>query len=354
MKLRRHESQVGKSAVGKGQQAQQARQAEPSPPERGWAPKASRPTVASAPEPGLRPTARPLTLEGLPRSTAWAALPPLRQGQLDAMLQSDSRLGMRARLAAGELLRQPDFDALPPAEQAARLSAALSEAVPSLAIGEVTTPATPRPLTLGPTTELPQYEFPGRTTTALRTEVTIAGHTFAVLRPKDGVHVPDTQHSFDELLGALAKTPPESLRELKEVRLNPVKNPTDDFWAQTYGQPGFQTYMNCGADGVVTVFPQATKVSERVIASSLVHETGHAWSMREWGDEGGPKWSEWKTAAQRDGLSPSKYGRNAVAEDVAEAQVLFLESRGTPLHELYRALYPQRFAILERHFGGAP
>ncbi|MFZ5441137.1 MAG: hypothetical protein ACOZQL_14100 [Myxococcota bacterium] len=351
MKLRRSESQ---SQVGSGApKTPTSTKPVASPaPQAGWAPKPSRPAPSSAPP--LAPSrALPLTLEALPRSSAWAALPPLRQGQIDAMLRSDSRLGMRARLAAGELLKQPDFDALPPAEQASRLSATLNDVVPFLAIGEVGASRAPTTVTQGATTELAGYEFPGRTTTALRTEVTIGGHTLAVLRPKDGVYTPDTQHSLEEVLDALARMPPESLAEVKEVRLNPVRNPTDDFWARTYGQADFRTYMNCGADGVVTVFPQGSKASASNIASTMVHETGHAWSLREWGNDDSAKWGEWKAAAQRDGLTPSKYGRNAVEEDLAESQVLYLESRGTPLHETYRAMYPQRFAILDRRFGGA-
>lgn len=273
------------------------------------------------------------------------------------MLSSDSRLGMRARMAASQVLAAADFDALGPAEQAARLSAALGTppVVPTIAIGEVKSARPALAVKLGATTEVLNYEFPGRTTTALRTEVTIGAHTFALTRPKDGGYTPDTQHSVEDLVAALAKMPPESLAEVKELRLAPGRNPADDFWARTYAQPGFQTYMNCGADGVVTVFPQASTPATQNIASTFVHESGHAWSMREWGgDEAAGPWKEWSMAAQRDGLPPSVYATSSVGEDVAESAMLYLESRGTPEHALYRSLYPQRFALLDRHFGGQP
>lgn len=272
------------------------------------------------------------------------------------MLSSDSRVGMRARMVATELMKAPEFDALPAGEQAAKLSAALAAppVVPGLAIAEVWSARAPATVTLGATTEVPGYEFPGRTTTALRTPVKVGDHTLIVLRPKDGVYTPATQHPVEDLLAALAKLPPQSLAELKELRLAPTRNPTDDFWATTYNQPGFQTYMNCGADGVVTVFPQTSTPSTSIISSTLVHETGHAWSMREWGDEGSQQWKDWAAAGLRDGLSPSTYANASPAEDLAEAGVLYLESKGTPDHAMYRALYPRRFELLDRHFGGQP
>lgn len=352
MKVRRTESRSPVAGVATpAEAAPSAPTAQPA----GWQPGKGRSVTGSVPLPPA-PRALPLTLDALPRSTAWASLPPLRQSQVQAMLSADSRLGMRARMVATDLLQAPEFDALPPAEQAAKLSAALGAppVVPGLSIGEVKSSRAAATVTLGATTEVPGYEFPGRTTTALRTSVKVGDHTLTLLRPKDGVYTPNTQHPVDDLLAALAKMPPQSLAEVKELRLAPTRNPTDEFWATTYGQPGFQTYMNCGADGVVTVFPQATTPSASIISSTLVHETGHAWSMREWGDEGSQKWKDWAMAGLRDGLSPSTYANSSPGEDVAEAAVLYLESKGTPDHATYRALYPRRFELLDKHFGGQP
>ena len=97
-----------------------------------------------------------------------------------------------------------------------------------------------------------------------------------------------------------------------------------------------------------------TKASASGVASTLVHETGHAWSMKDWGAKDSVPWQAWKSAAARDGLPPSQYGAHNLDEDLAETQTLFLESRGRPEYAMFKALYPHRFAILEQRFGGSP
>lgn len=174
------------------------------------------------------------------------------------------------------------------------------------------------------------------------------------MAPADGQFTPDTQLSVEDVARALAAMPPEALGRVTEVRLAPTKNPEDAFWARQYGRAEFSTFMNCGADGVVTIFPQPTRASASVVASTLVHETGHAWSMKDWGEKGSAQWQAWKSAGARDGLPPSEYGALNLDEDLAETQTLFLESRGRPEHAAYRAIYPHRFAILEQRFGGSP
>ncbi|MDP1827500.1 MAG: hypothetical protein Q8L48_29790 [Archangium sp.] len=320
---------------------------------KGWTP--GRPT-ANASVPLLpRAAPAPLTLEALPGSSAWAALPALSQRQVETVLGADGHRGMVARAEVKALLAGPGFEALPPAEQAAAIRGVLARppVLPGLAIGELG-PSGPRPHTVGAPEAAGRVDFPGQAAAATRVEVTIGGKTVSIVAPADGHFTPDTQLSVEEVASALSAMPPEALARVAEVRLAPTKNPEDAFWAQQYGRAEFSTFMNCGSDGVVTIFPQTTKVGASGVASTLVHETGHAWSMKDWGGKDSAPWQAWKSAGARDGLPPSQYGAHNLDEDLAETQTLFLESRGRPEYATYRALYPHRFAILEQRFGGSP
>lgn len=281
-------------------------------------------------------------------------MPPLTQRQTKALLDADGSRGMIARARVSELLRSAGFETSSPAAQAAAIREVLSRppVVPGLATGELKG-RPPQPYSLGAATAVSGVPFPGKTSDAVRVEVYVAGRTVAVLAPADGQFTPDTQLSVEELARGLASLPPEALARVSEVRLAPTKNPEDAFWAQQYGQDSFTTFMTCGADGVVNVFPQPSRASERSIASTLIHETGHAWSMLDWGAKDSPEWRAWAAAAARDGMPPSQYATQNLDEDLAETQTLFLESRGTPQYELYETLYPHRFAILAQRFGGA-
>lgn len=282
-------------------------------------------------------------------------MPPLTQRQTQAVLESTGRRGLIARGQVQALLQTPAFEAASTSEQAAAIRDVLSKppVLPGLATGELER-RPPGPWSLGDPTTVPDVKFPGKTSDAVRVEVSVGGRTVAVLAPADGRFTPDTQLSVEAIARGLASLPPEALARVHEVRLAPTRNPEDAFWAQQYGQASFTTFMTCGADGVVSVFPQPSKASEQSLASTLVHETGHAWSMKDWGDKDSPEWRAWSSAAARDGLPPSRYGAHNLDEDLAETQTLFLEARGTPHYALYKTLYPHRFAILEQRFGGAP
>ena len=57
--------------------------------------------------------------------------------------------------------------------------------------------------------------------------------------------------------------------------------------------------------------------------------------------------AEWKAAGAKDLTSLSTYGRASVAEDAAESYALYVGTKGTPAHDELRALFPNRFALLD-------
>ncbi len=209
------------------------------------------------------------------------------------------------------------------------------------------------PYTVSQPTLVAGHAFAGQKSDADRYVVTIGGKDVPVFVPHDGQFDPPVQHTIEEAAKALAQIPAASLAVVTELNLDPKQNPEDAFWAKTYGQANFRSYMTCGSEGRIDVYPSDTDRDARYMADTMVHETGHAWSSRAWGENAdAPAWAPWKEAARQDGLLPSTYAGSAPAEDVAESTALYLSVKGTPLADEYRQLYPHRFELLDRQFGG--
>ncbi len=193
-------------------------------------------------------------------------------------------------------------------------------------------------------------------------QVTVKGHTLPVRMPKmdppstsqnGSVYGERTNHTIDEVARALSQLPPETLSVLTRVELSATRNPSDDYWAQEYNTPDFTSYMTCGEEGLVTIYPQTYPLGTEDIAETLIHEAGHAWSFQQWGNDPEAKaWSPWKAAAEKDGISISNYATNSPTEDVSETSAVYLATRGTPEHERFRQAFPARFAVLDQVFAG--
>jgi hypothetical protein len=143
---------------------------------------------------------------------------------------------------------------------------------------------------------------------------------------------------------------------IKRIDLNPAVNPDDAKWAADPGYakatggsfPG--SYMTCGSDGVVSIYPTAPEHAQSVeeLSAALLHESGHAESDKAWGDSPSDKgWDPWKAAMASDGLSASKYAQAAPTEDFAETWLQYQQVRGTPREYELSKLMPARFAILK-------
>jgi len=186
-------------------------------------------------------------------------------------------------------------------------------------------------------------------------EVEVRGHRIPVTVGHGELEPGMQQPSIGEVAQALARLPDEALREIEAVQISPHRNPEDAYWAKEYEDPDFRSAMTTGSAGITTVYPHPHELDDAGMAASLLHETTHAWSNREWGERGTERdWQRWASAAAADGTVMSDYATESVKEDVSETAALYLATRGTREFDEARALYPNRFAILDERFGGEP
>lgn len=160
-------------------------------------------------------------------------------------------------------------------------------------------------------------------------------------------------HTPAEVATALSRLPPEVRANINEVRINGAQNPSDQFWAQQYGDPNFRSYMTAdSANGVVDLYPTSHPQGADYLTGSLVHEVGHFESQTNYGyNSSGQGWQEWRDAMQADRLAPSAYGKSNPDEDFAESYALYFQVRGTPQEAEVRALMPERFRLIDDLLG---
>jgi hypothetical protein len=187
-------------------------------------------------------------------------------------------------------------------------------------------------------------------------QLTGATYTFPVFDPVTRPTSPKELPTLENLALALSRVPPPVLALIKRIDLNPVANPDDAKWA---ADPGYAkasggtftgSYMTCGADGVVDVYPSTTDHAQSVdeLSAALLHESGHAESIGQWGNSANDKrWDPWKAAMKSDPISGSKYAQASPDEDFAETWLQYQQVRGTPREYELSRLMPARFAILK-------
>lgn len=255
---------------------------------------------------------------------------------------------IRFRHALGITLTEPGFSKLTPKEQAAKLAESLNKppAVPFLAADMVNRKPSTALVDVSEPIDVKNFEFDGYTADAQRWTVTIEGQTIPVTSAVDGD--PSIRFSISEVVEALSRLPPLARESVKEVIVNSRQSSHNAFYEKTHGA-GFQAFASCGADGVVNLFPSHHRPTIDVLTSSLVHESAHARSFQAWGhdEHDSPAWARWKEAGAKDVLLPSTYGARDLHEDAAETMVYYVESKGSPSHEMYRQMFPNRFALLD-------
>lgn len=169
---------------------------------------------------------------------------------------------------------------------------------------------------------------------------------FAVAMPESWPHE-QRMKVMAELVGTLQRLPPESLTSVQSIVMNPVRNPSDDYFAKQFNIPDFRSAMTAGGDArQIHVYP-STSVATAL--QSFVHEVGHLVSMDAFKsvDSSTPEWDVWRNAVNNDVIAVSRYAKGATHEDFAESYSLYMSTKGTPRHDEYRALMPWRFAILD-------
>jgi hypothetical protein len=204
----------------------------------------------------------------------------------------------------------------------------------------------------GPT-EVTKFKFRSGKADALRYEATIgavAASKIPIYLPKSfdttkGLYIP----TIGEVVDMISRGPEQVRRMIKEVHVNPGRNPDDAYWAKQpgYKKKDFRSYMTAGAEGIVNIYPSKNPHDADTARTSIAHESGHTVSKKLWGDNTkGQKWKPWRDAMKSDNLSPSTYAKSSPNEDFAESWALFMEVRGRPREEELRLLFPARWAIL--------
>jgi hypothetical protein len=317
-----------------------------------WDPKWG--AVPFLPAPGALSTA---PVEAVVSQTAvqclagWGDVPAADQTLIKALLAGPTnavsrtfRMHLRGRFGAiGKTAK---------ADQVKALSGLInsSATLPGVVDEEVQT----KPLTyvLGTASVTKGYAFPGKKADADITPVTFSdGTKIEVASPHAPMKAGYHQHSVAEAADAASYLPAESRKVLKTIVLSPEVNPDDAYWAVEYKTPDFHSYMTGGADGVVTVYPskKGPQPGDNYRRGTVMHETGHVWSAKTWGDDrakGG--WVRWKAAMDSDRVAVSGYAQNSIDEDVAETIQIYSSTKGTPKYDEYKTLVPARLALLEK------
>ena len=140
---------------------------------------------------------------------------------------------------------------------------------------------------------------------------------------------------------------------VKEVHVNPGRNPSDAYWAT---QPGysnvanFRSYMTAGRRRDRRHLPLRPRRTTRPTwpRKSLAHESGHTVSQKLWGtNTNNKKWKPWRDAMKSDGIVGLDLRASRRRTRTSPSTwALFMEVRHGPREEELRLLFPARWAIL--------
>lgn len=303
----------------------------------------------------LEPLHARLAVVSVRATEGWATLDAATRARLEVLLGGETNpLSQTARNAFKSRLTDGTWASTSAVDQGTFLNGLID--ANTNARQRVTSPLgdiSPEPHTLSSATFVPNHQFVGVQADADRYTVTVGQQSTTIWAP----HAPDATagifHSVEEAAVSFAALPFASRAVINNITLNAAQNPADAFWAVEYNTPGFRSYMTAGAAGDVTIYPQTTQQSQEVMATSMIHETGHTWSFQNWGsDTTQASWAPWRAAMASDRISVSNYATNSVSEDFAESLRIYQDSQGRPAHDEYRAMIPARFGILDTHFGG--
>jgi hypothetical protein len=311
---------------------------------------------------GTRPTTRELTSSLRPvdarvAQTAvhalggWSKLKPAEQSTVDNLLGGETN---DLSNAARQYLRPklPQLSTKSEEEQGKTLTGLIGNQAAMPAVVDEHVDAKPVEVTLAGPTEKKGFAFRGKTADAESWQATFSDGTkveiVAPKAPEPGYH----NHSVQDAADAARYLPKQNRAAIKQILLNAVVNPQDSYWAAQYHRPDFHSYMTAGAAGIVTIYPNKTEKpmpNANYMRGTMIHESGHTLSHKLWGnDETKGKWLDWRKAMAADGVSVSGYAMAALGEDVAETIQVYGSTKGTPRFEEYKAMVPNRFAILTR------
>ncbi|MFO0591368.1 MAG: PAAR domain-containing protein [Polyangiaceae bacterium] len=167
--------------------------------------------------------------------------------------------------------------------------------------------------------------------------VEIRGHVIVIYEPVQGVSPPQWLPSADSVAQGLATLSDEQLRNIRQVYI--VPHPLD-----AAGSPA--DYHQ----GIIRYFPRGEPHPQSDIDWALQHESGHAYWFAELLEKDPSLEDAWQRAANADHRDVTAYGGTLLREDFAEFMVLFASVKGTPCEASAKALFPHRWAIMEKLF----
>ena len=189
-------------------------------------------------------------------------------------------------------------------------------------------------------------------------ELQVSGHSLEVSVPDEPAIAGHCQINLDTLVEALARLPRPLLSLAKEITVFPFPQTTSKAVAEELGYEDSYTAMAVDCpNAAVDVFPKEgpDMYSVEEIVTFLIHELGHIWSERRFGAQLKKQrkcrddWNNWAKAMKADLIRPSGYAlEGGIMEDAAEAFLLYVGTLGTPEHEEYRRMMPNRFALLDK------
>jgi hypothetical protein len=292
------------------------------------------------------------TLLQLTTAPGFARLSTADQNRFLHYVGGTNNLSTPARQALGTRLGSNDFQRATPEQQQAQLSGFLTNqaTVPSKARNITGLGTLPRaPYTVQGPTRVENHAFDSGKTDANRYEVEVGGRSLPVYMPVAPNEANGNFHTLEQVAQGLAALPASSRALVKQVDVDPARNPDDAYFAQRFDEPDLRSYMSAGAAGIITLYPTQEPQSQSTLDNALIHETGHILSQQAWGNGTNPdsRWDTWRTASQNDGILASRYAAESPGEDFSETLVIYQRVRGTPQEAEFRAMMPERFRILD-------
>lgn len=182
------------------------------------------------------------------------------------------------------------------------------------------------------------FTFPGDSApTATREyEIEIRGHKVKIIEPVSGAKPGTWLPSAAMIAKGLAALSDEQLAKVNEVIVCPN------------ARPDFPGAVADELNGRVRYFPRSGPHPQFDIDWALTHEGAHALAEDLWSAPGVK--DAWLSAMASDARGVTAYGNTDPGEDFAESMVMYALSKGTPCEATARAMFPGRYAQLDKLF----
>jgi hypothetical protein len=263
-----------------------------------------------------------------------------------AGLTPEEQQAWYASRSAGEPISGPSFDKLTPDQQEAALKEFMQNqpGIPNVVANFPGSFRTAK-YQLSAGTPVSDVPFASGAAAGTRYQVTVDGRAIDVYLPSN----PKDVTSIDTVAEGLAKLPADARSKIKTLYVDAKSNPHDAILGGIYGIKDYQAAATVDpATGNVNLFPLSKVDTPDMLAGTLTHESGHIIASEVFGHDGSKGWTEWENAVRSDGLEVSTYAKTTPGEDFSETYQLYQMVKGTPSEAEFRAMYPNRFRILDQ------